>query len=277
MTELFLLPSPEYWLKQLLAAGSGNIFEIARAYRNMEEHGSHHEPEFTMLEFYTVNADSEDSIAITEELLRAVAAQTPEELLNREVAEALRRSDPYPTMSVAEAFHRYARIDLQENLPRERLARTMVDRGMRVSEEERWDDLFHRIFLSYVEPELPTDRPLFLTDYPAAIPTLARRKPGTPWADRWELYFRGVELANCYGEETDRERIATFLAEEAVLKEHRGGSLHPVDPGYLQRPGETLPRSSGVALGVDRLIMLLGGLNSLDGVIYFPISDIVTK
>ena len=275
--ELFLLPSPEYWLKQLVAAGSGNIFEIARAFRNMEERGPVHEPEFSMLEYYTVNADASDSIGVTEELLRSIAADMPRELIDADVHLALRQSDPYPVISVTEAFSRFADIELEARLSREEMAREVRERGMGVGDEESWEDLFQRLFLSFVEPALPTSRPLFLVDYPSAVPTLAREKEGTPWADRWELYFRGQEVANCYGEEVDPSRIATFMAAEAAKK--ASGTFNPnsVDPNYLQRPSERLPRCSGVALGIDRLIMVLGGLSSFDGVIYFRISDIVSK
>ncbi len=275
--ELYLLPSPEYWLKRLVAAGSGNIFEIARAFRNLEERGPYHRPEFTMLEFYTMEADSADSIAITEELLRTAAAEIEEGLIDPGIRESLGESDPYPVLTMSEAFHRYAEVDLEENLTSEAISRTARRRGLGVSEEESWEDLFQRLFLTFVEPELPTERPLFLTHYPAAIPTLSRQIPGTPWADRWELYFRGQEVANCYGEETDPERIATFMADEAAKKQAHGWMPHPVDAGYLQRAGERLPSCSGVALGVDRLIMVLASESSLDGVFYFPISDIVGK
>jgi lysyl-tRNA synthetase class 2 len=275
--ELYLLPSPEYWLKRLIAAGSGNIFEIARAFRNLEESGPYHRPEFTMLEFYTMEADSADSVPITEELLRSVAAETEEGLIDPGIRERLRESDPYPVMTMAEAFHRYAEVDLEANLTLQAISRAARRLGLRVSEEESWEDLFQRLFLTFVEPELPTERPLFLTEYPAAVPTLARGIPGTPWADRWELYFRGQEVANCYGEETDPERIATFMADEAAKKQAHSLAPHPVDPEYLQKPGERLPRCSGVALGVDRFIMALANESSLDGVIYFPISDIVGK
>ncbi|MFW6214428.1 MAG: EF-P lysine aminoacylase GenX [Alkalispirochaetaceae bacterium] len=275
--DLFLLPSPEYWLKQLLAAGSGNIFEIARAFRNVEESGPYHRHEFTMLEYYTVDADAADSIAITEDILRSVAGRVEPADLDPGVADALRSPEPFTRMTMAEAFSRYAGIDLEANLTREAIARSAATMEMRVSPQESWEDLFNRIFLNEVEPELPTETPLFITHYPAAIPTLARQIPATPWADRWELYFRGQEIANCYGEERDPERIAEFLAREAARKEAESLEPHPVDPRYLQGPGGRLPRCSGVALGVDRLIMVLGGLPSLDGVIYFSISDTMSK
>lgn len=275
--DLFLLPSPEYWLKQLIASGTGNIFEIARCFRNVEEETPHHRREFSMLELYTMDADAADSIALTEELIRAVVAETEPSLLDPDTRATLRESTPYPRMTMCEAFHRFAGFDLEAHLSLESLSRAAGDMGMQASEEESWEDLFQRLFLSHVEPELPTERPLFLTDYPAAIPTLARQKPGTPWADRWELYFRGQEVANCYGEETNPEEIATFMATEAARKEAHSLEPHPVDSGYLQRPGERLPRCSGIALGIDRLIMTLANLSSLGGVIYFPISDIVGK
>ena len=130
-------------------------------------------------------------------------------------------------------------------------------------------DLFHKIFLSTVEPHLSADRALILYDYPALIPTLARRKPGTPWSERWELYVAGVEVANCYSEETDLEAHEDFYNSQGEAKQ---AALvpHPSDRGLLGTIGKLgFPRCSGVALGLERLFMLLLRQDSIGPVLPF--------
>jgi lysyl-tRNA synthetase class 2 len=125
-----------------------------------------------------------------------------------------------------------------------------------VSAGDSWADLFHKLFLSFVEPGLPSEHPLLLFDFPAAIPTLARRKPGTPWAERWELYLAGIELANCYTEATDPEQVADFFRSQSEAKKE-AREPHRVDRELAKTLSEKLPPCSGVALGVDRLLMIL--------------------
>ncbi|MEX2443431.1 MAG: amino acid--tRNA ligase-related protein [Alkalispirochaeta sp.] len=283
---LWLLPSPEYYLKQLLAAGSGSIYEITHSFRDGEEIGRYHDIEFTMLEYYTVNADGDASLEVTRELLQALGETTAP-----------------VNLSMQEAWKRFIGIDLaatiqESGVSGERRAtakaggrglnssassagapettghRDLMVEAIRragltlsISPDDAWEDLFQRVFLSYIEPELPRDRPVFVTDYPAAVSTLARRKSGTPWADRWELYLGGVEVANCFGEETDPDRIAVFFREQQTEKPLLGRRVHPVDPTFLRAP--PLPRCSGVAMGVDRLVMHLLGANDMGEVVSF--------
>ncbi len=260
---LWLLPSPEYYLKQLLAAGSGDIYEITHSFRDGEEIGRYHDIEFTMLEYYTVDADSDRSLSITGDLLQEVGIRTAP-----------------VTLTMQEAWHRYTGIDLAATISgdteafhpqgnRDGLVEAIrgADLTLALSPDDSWEDLFQRVFLTYVEPELPRDRPVFLTDYPAPVSTLARLQRGTPWADRWELYLGGVETANCFGEETDPDRIAAFFRGQQEEKALLGRRRHPVDLTYLRSP--PLPRCSGVALGVDRLVMHLLGLDDMGDVVSF--------
>lgn len=255
--EYHLLPSPEYYLKQLLARGSGNIFEIARAFRNGESRGPHHNPEFTMVEWYTVDADGDDSLAITEDLLRA-----------------LREDRRILTLTMEECWHQWTGIPLASALTAPELAEEVLSRELsrqdpREIRASSWEDLFHQIFLSHVEPQLPRDQPVAITRYPAGIPTLARTIPGTPWADRWELYLGGIETANCYGEETDPAVIRQFMEAQQRAKGENRRRQGRSDPHFLQHP-HTLPRCSGVALGADRLIMHILQADHINRVISFP-------
>ena len=250
--DLYLLPSPEYYLKQLLAAGIGDLFEIAHAFRNYESTSAVHSPEFTMLEWYTVNADSTESLALTVNLLQDLGVS----------------GEPL-VLTVSDAFGLYADIDLPACRDRDSLARACGRIGIDVQQTESWEELFQRAFLTRVEPALPAERPVFLTAYPAAISTLAR-SDGT-WAQRWELYLGGIETANCYTEETNPEVIARFLTTEAQHKRQSSLVTHPAPKDFLSPPNR-LPECSGVALGVDRLVMHLTGATSISEVISFPLS-----
>jgi lysyl-tRNA synthetase class 2 len=252
--DLFLLPSPEYYLKQLLAAGSGSIYEIARAFRNRDFSGGAHTPEFTMLEYYTVDADADDSLEITRDFLDALGV----------------RGLPL-VVTIEEAWRRWAGFPLHPYLDdADALGAKALETGAMsdAPEDESWEDVFHRILVTAIEPALPTDRPVFLTRYPASIPTLARSIPGTPWSDRWELYLGGFELANCYGEETDPERIRAFFTDQARRIEERDGTPPPVDETFADA---ALPRCSGVALGVDRLVAAILGESDIERVISFSV------
>jgi elongation factor P--(R)-beta-lysine ligase len=265
---LFLAPSPELWMKRLLAAGSGSIFQVARAFRDGDFGGPLHNPEFRLLEWYTVGAGYRDQVATTEALLdRLLAAVAPSS-----PATSLR--PPFRVMTMAEAFRECAGLDLA------RLGETaaLIEAGRTLGADARddwtWEQAFHGAFLAAVEPRLPRDRPLVLSDWPAAVPTTARRRAGTPWAERWELYLDGVEVANCYTEETDPTAVARFLAEEAA-RQRTARVVPRVDAGYGRLFAGGFPACSGVALGVDRLQMVFRGERSLEGVINFPLSAIV--
>jgi lysyl-tRNA synthetase class 2 len=253
---LFLIPSPEVWMKRLLAADSGSIFQICRSFRNCEPDSPLHSPEFTMLEWYTVGADYRNSMDTTEELVSDLVAALPEQ------AGALDLRPPFARLSMNEAFARHFGTPLEELLSQERMREALRERDLSAAADETWADGFHKLFLACVEPALPRGRPVILYDYPAAISTLARRKDDSPWAERWELYARGVEVANCYSEETEPARLRSFFADQALSK--RGARVpHPPDEALLRVLETGFPACSGTALGVDRLLMLLTGADSI--------------
>lgn len=263
---LYLIPSPEVHMKKLIAAGSGNIFQITRSFRNSEELGPHHNPEFSMLEWYTMEADYRNSIATTEELIQSLAgAETPA---------SMRR--PFKQITIQKAFLDYAGFDLAETQDKPSLVQAAQKLGISVqSAEDSWEQIYHRIFLNCVEPHLPRDQPLVLTDFPRQIACLAKEIPGTPWRERWELYINGIELANCYSEETDAAKIESFFRKEYALKAAESSVIPDIDEEFIDIHRTGFPTCSGVALGVDRLIMALNGQDSIEGVIFFPLSDTI--
>ncbi len=265
--DAFLIPSPELWMKRLIAGGSGSIFQICKSFRNSEPAGPLHSPEFTMLEWYTLQADYLQSMYTLEELFSHLLEKTDRDPLLTFGDHRVDCSRPFLRLSMAEAFHEYLQLDLQRLSDYDSLAEATLKLGLTVTGEDRPEDLFHKIFLSAVEPNLPHRRPVILYDYPALIPTLARNKPGTPWAERWELYLAGVEVANCYSEQTDPDRIEVFFTEQEK-KKRQGLELHPSDwelVRIIRQQG--LPKCSGVALGLERLLLFFLNQESIGGVL----------
>jgi lysyl-tRNA synthetase class 2 len=264
--DLYLAPSPELWMKRLIARGSGSIFQISRSFRNGDFASPLHNPEFRLLEYYTVGGTYLDSIAVTESLFShlldaAGPAASPEGL-----------APPFLRLTLEEAFRRFAGIELASCQDPPSMINAARAKGLAIEHDATWEQAFHIVFLTLVEPSLPREKPLVLMDYPALVPTTARRKPGTPWAERWELYIQGVEVANCYTEETDLAALERLFSEEAERK--RGCRVpHETDREIPRLIAAGPSRCSGVALGVDRLEMLFFGEHDLGGVIIFPLSS----
>jgi lysyl-tRNA synthetase class 2 len=247
----FLVPSPEIWMKKLIAAHRVNLYQLCKCFRNGESVGRLHSPEFTMLEYYTMDADYEDSITITEELVAFLLPETARRSL----------CPPFARLTMDEAFVQCAGFSLFDAVERGTLPDEARRLGLEPPEGIGVAALYDLIFVQSVEPNLPRDRPLVLLDYPAFVPCLAQKKPDGKTVERWELYVRGIELANCYSEETDPEAVRAYFAAEAALVSHA------VDNDYWKT---FLPRCSGVALGVDRLIMSLFRKSTIDSVLPFP-------
>jgi len=258
---LYLHTSPEYAMKRLLADGSGPIFQICKVFRNGEVSRTHN-PEFTMLELYRPHADYRAIMDDLESTLAAGAAA-----LGRAEPFGLR---PYERVTVREALRRETGIDLGEASDAAALARAARRVGVRTESGDRFDDVFFRLFLERVEPRLGTDRPTFLIDYPASMAALARLSPhDSSVAERFELYARGLELANGFSELTDATEQRRRLEEERALRVARGLPAYALDERFLEAVGR-MPSSGGVAIGLDRVLMLLVGAERIEDVLLFP-------
>jgi elongation factor P--(R)-beta-lysine ligase len=268
----YLRTSPEFACKKLLAAGEPKIFEFARVFRDRER-GDLHLPEFTMLEWYRANA-AYDAIMTDSVAVIAHAAQ----------ATGIGRfsfrgkvADPHvePEMlTVATAFERFAGIDLLASVThgkgdRARLAAAAAGR-VRITDDDTWSDIFSKVLVEHVEPNLGQGRLTVLLEYPAPEAALARPKRSDPRvAERFEVYACGVELANGFGELTDaREQRLRFM-QAMDEKERRYGERYPLDEDFLEAVGQ-MPEASGVALGFDRLVMLASGAVRIDQVVWTP-------
>jgi elongation factor P--(R)-beta-lysine ligase len=266
----FLITSPEYHMKRLVAAGAGRIYQIARAFR-AGERGPHHQPEFTIVEWYRAREPLAAIAADCEALVRTAA-----EAVGRlpELSLSLRLDQPFERTTVRDLFARHAGFELSGDEPAEVLAARASAAGVALGSAAAWDDVFFQVFLDRIEPALGRGQPTFVFDWPAPLAALAQRKPEDPrLAERFELYAGGLELANAFGELTDpREQRARFLAE-AEVRRARGRAVYPLDEKLLSALAH-MPPTSGVALGFDRLVMLALGVSDIRQVIAFPDEEI---
>jgi elongation factor P--(R)-beta-lysine ligase len=267
---LYLHTSPEFAAKKLLAAGETQIFDFARVFRNRER-GRLHAPEFTMLEWYRAGALYDRVIADTVEIIRQAARSAGRALSYQE-----RTCDPFAPaqrLTVHEAFARYAGIDLAATLSPEGLgdrAALAAAAKIKIADDDTWSDIFSRILVEQIEPHLGDGAIAVLDRYPRCEAALARACTDDPrFAERFEVYACGVELANGFGELTDPvEQRARFDAEmDEKMRVY--GERYPIDEDLLAALAH-MPAASGVALGFDRLVMLSVGARTIDDVLWTP-------
>ena len=272
---LYLHSSPEFAAKKLLAAGEERIFTFAHVFRNRERGRLHH-PEFTMLEWYRA---AEPYQRLIEDCM-GLLARTVTAAGSRDLSFGGHIADPFEEpelISVAEAFDHYAGIDLLATLKgpepdRAALAAGARDHGIRIVADDSWRDIFSKILAAKIEPQLGHGRPTILMDYPASEAALAKLQEDPRFAERFELYACGVELANGFGELTDatlqRRRFETAMAERLRIY----GEAYPIDEDFLAALA-VMPQASGIALGFDRLVMLATGASHIEQVIWTPVQQ----
>jgi len=275
-SRLYLHTSPEIAAKKLLAAGERRIFELARVFRNRERGALHH-PEFTLLEWYRAGEPYEAVMEDCASIL-AVAARAAG---STQLGFRGRTADPFvppERLTVADAFGRYAGIDLLATLDagagnRPALAAAATAAGVRCADDDDWSDIFSRVLVERIEPNLGVGRTTILDRYPLVEAALARPCRSDPRvAERFELYACGVELANAFGELTDAAEQRRRFELEMAEKQRRYGERYPVDEDFIAALGR-MPEASGSALGFDRLVMLLTGATRIDQVIWTPMPE----
>lgn len=253
----YLHASPEFHMKKLLVAGCKRIYCLGPVFRR-EVAGAWHSPEFTMLEWYRSGSDYNSLIADCRGLLTVVAPRYG-------------NCDPsakWGIMTVHQAFENYAKIDLSDILDdTDRFSNAARGAGVRVRDGDDWGDIFDAVMADKIEPRLGQKAPTVLKNYPARLAALARLKPGDPrWAERAELYVTGTELANGFSELTEAaEQRARFDADRAEKQTRYGFSYTP-DADFLKALEHGMPESAGMALGIDRLVMLATGARHIDQV-----------
>ena len=272
--QLYLRTSPEFACKKLLAAGEPRIVEFARSFRNRERGALHH-PEFTLVEWYRAHEPYE----VLMEDCAAILALAAEAAGTTRFSFRERAIDPSAIperLTVAEAFTRHAGIDLTAVLPpepTERFAAAARAAGVRIADDDSWGDIFSRVLVEKIEPRLGLGRATVLYEYPAAQSPLAR--PSTAdsrLAERFELYACGVELANGFGELTDAVEQRERLEQQMADKERIYGERYPIDQDFLSALA-VMPQACGIALGLDRLVMLATGASRIEQVLWTPLPE----
>jgi lysyl-tRNA synthetase class 2 len=269
----YLPTSPEFSLKKALCAGMESIYEICHCFRNGGETGPLHQCEFTMLEWYRAYADYRAIMRDVEEL-----GVYLHEGLHSENSSVFRSRQidwrpPWPRTSVQEVFDRHCGINLEKGAedPDYFQAEAFGLLGEGSLESRDFDSLFYQLFLDLIEPHLGLEKPEILYDYPISIAGLAAKKPGRPkFAERFEVYVAGVEIANAFTELNDpveqQERFSKSLEEKRL----RGYPEVPIDRQFLEELTYGMPPSAGIALGVERLLMAQTGTENIDDLFFLP-------
>ncbi len=250
----FLITSPEYQMKRLLAEGHERIYQVCRCFRRGES-GPQHNPEFTMVEWYRTDASMDDVMADTEQLVSAATGGTVK-LETRSID----AHPPFLRVTVCEAFERYAG----------------VPEGDVLAWASGDEDRYFRTWVERVEPRLAEmDHALFVVDYPASQASLARKKPADArFCERFELYVAGVELCNGFGELTDPKEQRERFERDMRERKARGLPVYPIDEKLLAALEKGLPPCAGNALGVDRLAALACGTTDIGRVLAFATGDV---
>ena len=244
----FLQTSPELCMKRILAAGYPRIFQFCKCFR-AGERGGRHLPEFSMLEWYALHTDYQMLMRQCEALLQSALADTghSEKIIWRN--QIIRLPLPWERITVKDAFSRYAPVSLQNALAGGR---------------------FDEVLTEHVEPNLGCDHPVFLCDYPASMAALAKLKEGDPAvAERFELYMGGMEIANGFSELTDAQEQRRRFEEALEARAAKDLARYAMPEPFLAAL-EGLPPCAGIALGMDRIIMILADAPNIDDVVAFP-------
>lgn len=282
---LYLNTSPELQMKKLLGAGFGNIFQITKVFRNREMNSPLHNPEFTMLEWYRENAGYTDLMTDCENLICKLLPGKSDQSINLQYqSQIINLAPPWPRFSTSELFKKYCNIDLFENQTFEKFKKTVDNISTKYSQFSSalnssgcitWDDLYFKIFLNRIEPGLAKlNQPFFIYDYPSSQAALAKKSSKNSFfAERFELYIKGIELANAFSELTDSKEQRKRLKKEQKLRKKLGKTVFPIDEEFLQALDQIKKPCAGIALGLDRLLMLLLDKKSINEVLLFPISS----
>ncbi len=269
----YLHTSPEYAMKKLLGDGWEKIFQVCRVFRDGEL-GPTHQLEFTMLEWYRTQADYRKIMEDCEGLIQFLAEKVLQKQELSYQGKRIYLQAPFERLRVAEAMRLYGGCDIIRNRDGETLLAEARSRGYRFAPDAGYsfDDVFFKIFLESVEPRLGVGQPTILYDYPAGMAALARLKSDNPlWAERFELYIAGLELANAFSELNDPAEQRRRFEEEQKLRAELDKPVYPIDEDLLDALSR-MPPSAGIALGVDRLTMLFCDTPTIEEVLAFPLT-----
>jgi elongation factor P--(R)-beta-lysine ligase len=270
----YLSTSPEVALKKLLVAGIGNCYSITKSFRNCEMQSDRHNPEFTILEWYRVGVGYEVLMEDVERLVFSIQQSVSDDPVLHYQGKHIHLSPPWDRLSMKEAFSIHANVQLDEFLDIENARKIAQKKGYTVEPSNTWEELYNQIFLNEIEPKLGHEKPVFLYEFPSSMAALSKKKASDPrYAERFEFYIAGLELGDAYGELTDwREQQRRFDAEVAEIQ-RLGKTSYEYDHDFIESLKVGLPECSGIAVGVDRLVMLFTNTTNIADTLFFPLSE----
>lgn len=270
ITSYHLPTSPEFALKKALGAGFEKVYEIARVFRNQGELGPQHHPEFNMLEWYRPG-NYEDIMDDVTELLQHLSSNFSGTVEQADYTwQTVRRT------SIADCFRVHADLDLKKGLRDHNYWKMAATKALEESipADDHFEDIFFRIWLKKIEPNLGIKQPEIVYDYPASMAALSKLKASEQvWSERFELYIRGVEIGNAFSELTDsQEQLQRFNAANQERKA-LGFSEHPVDQDFIESVGR-MQATGGIAVGIERLLMALTGARDIREFFLYPVGGV---
>lgn len=269
--ELFLTPSPELFIKRLLSQNIGDCYYLGKSFRNEERNSDKHASEFTMLEFYKVNAGYNDIADEVLALFQSLAATLPDKTLRYNGYEV--RFTQWEKLTVDQAFVIYAHLSPGDVFDEKKLINAAKLKDYEV-DNFSYEDVFSQMYVQEVEPQLGTHGyPTLLTDYPKAFAALAKMNKDNKTAQRFEVYIAGVEIGDCYSELTNADEQKQRFHDEDKKRNYAKRIKHPVDWGMVSALEDGLPECSGIAIGFDRLAMVFAGAPSIHNLRIVDVTD----
>jgi lysyl-tRNA synthetase class 2 len=274
----YLPTSPEFAMKKLLVGGLERIFQICSAFRE-EPNSITHSPEFTILEWYRAYAGYEQIMEDTEKLFESIAIKLFGKPALSYQGKELSVKTPWPRLKVRDLFMKHAEIDLVRSNSRDALASECKRLGLTFQENESWDDLYFKVWLNLIEPKISVDQAVFVTRYPksqAALSVVDQDSDGSEWAKRFEVYIGGLELGNAFEELTDPQEQRVRFEKDMQFRHEVYGAEFPknkIDEEFLGALAEGMPPSGGIAVGVDRMVMLFADESDIDYTLWLKSGD----
>jgi len=275
--KFYLRTSPEYALKKILAAGWSKVFEISKCFRNQESFGGTHNPEFTMVEWYRSPGTYWDFMDDSEAMFKYVG----EKLGIKNLCFGDLKVDylgDWDRKSVKDLWMTFLGKNLDDYLSVDAIGKLVVESGLQFDQQDKYEDLFYKLFLNKIEPNLGLDKPVFVYDYPAQMCSLSKLcEHDDRYAQRAELYVAGLELANGFGELTDFKLQKINLEKDKTLRTQLGKPTWPVDEDFIAALKSGINTAGGIALGVDRMVLLFTGARDINEVIFQSVADQVNN
>ena len=274
--DFYLRTSPEYALKKFLATGKEKIFEIAKCFRNGEALEGTHCPEFTMLEWYRAPGKLSNIMDDTEALFKFVMNKLDKHQFSYRGIQ-IYCFEKWERVAMKELFQKYLSVNLDEYLETKKIFELAKKLGYQADPNDEYENIFFKIFLNEIEPKLGLEKPIFVYDYPAQMCSLSKLTESDPrYAERFELYIGGLEIANAFGELTDPAEQQKRLEDDRKLRQKLGKEIWSVDPDFIAALGELEKQgreAGGIALGIDRMVVLCTGAKDIKEVIFSSPAD----